>query len=105
VDKLGAALGRIAEFLDRERPDASAAPVARLEDRDPLAGARQLAGRHQARGAGADDHEICQMSRAQYVCRSAADPMPTASRYPLPARGRTRQNSDCRLISPAERLG
>jgi hypothetical protein len=58
MDELGAALCRIAEFLDGQRMDAPAAPVSRFEDRHALARAPELAGSDQTRGACADDHDM-----------------------------------------------
>ena len=72
MDKLGAALRRVAKFLGGQRVDAPAASVSRLEDRHSFAGARQLAGRHQARGAGADDHEIFRMQWGRHARRSGS---------------------------------
>jgi len=72
VDKLGAALRRIAEFPNRQRIDAAAAAVARLDDRYPFAGAREFAGRHEARGARADDQYVRQIRtrRLGRYCRA-----------------------------------
>ena len=51
MDELGAAFGAIAEFARRQFPDAAADAVARFEDGDAMAGAREFAPGHQARGA------------------------------------------------------
>jgi hypothetical protein len=55
VDKFGTAFSRVAEFLGRQRVDAPAASVSRLEDRHSFARAHELAGRHQTRSTRADD--------------------------------------------------
>jgi hypothetical protein len=61
VNKLGAALRRVSEFLGRQRVDAPAASDSRLEDGHSLAGAGKLAGGHKARSARADDQKICEL--------------------------------------------
>ena len=61
MDKFGAAFSRIAKSLGRQRVNASAASVSRLQDSHPLAGAGKLAGSHQSGSARADDQEIRQM--------------------------------------------
>jgi hypothetical protein len=58
MDKFGPTLRRIAEFLCWQRVNASAAAVSRFEDGYSFACARQLAGGHEAGGAGADHHEM-----------------------------------------------
>jgi hypothetical protein len=58
MNELGAALGRISECLCRQRKNAAAAPVARFEHRHLLACARELARRHQAGRARADDQDM-----------------------------------------------
>jgi hypothetical protein len=58
MDKLRAALRRVAKFFGGQRVDASAASVSRLENGHSLACACELAGSHQARCAGADHHEM-----------------------------------------------
>jgi hypothetical protein len=55
MDKFGAAFSRVAKFLGGQRVDAPAASVSRLEDRNSLARARELASRHQPRSTSADD--------------------------------------------------
>ena len=63
MDELGAALCRVAEFVDGKRVDPSPASGFRLEYGHALAGPRELAGGHQAGGAGADHHKMRQMLR------------------------------------------
>ncbi|MGY3455368.1 hypothetical protein ACVWW5_000818 [Bradyrhizobium sp. LM3.4] len=58
MDEFGAAIGGITELRSRQRMDATAAALARLQDRHRPAGARQLAGRRQAGRAGADDDDV-----------------------------------------------
>ena len=61
MNKFGPALRRITKFLNRQRVDASAAPVSGFGDRYSSAGPREFARGYQARSAGADDQEIRQM--------------------------------------------
>src|SRR5262245_6527897 len=58
MDELGAALRRVSKFLGRQRVNAPAASVSRLEDSYPFARACELAGGHQARSARTDDHAM-----------------------------------------------
>jgi hypothetical protein len=58
MDELGSALRRVAKFIGRQRVDASAASVSRLEDGHLFARASKLARSHQARSARADDQEM-----------------------------------------------
>jgi hypothetical protein len=57
MDELGAALRRISKFLGRQRPDASAAVVSRLE-MVTLLSAPELVDSHQARIACGDDRAV-----------------------------------------------
>jgi hypothetical protein len=61
VNKLGAALCRIAKFLGGERVDASAASVSRLEYGHSFTCASKQAGSHQARSASTNDQKIRQI--------------------------------------------
>ena len=61
MHELGATLCRVAKFLGRERPNASAAAVSRFEDGHPLAGTGKFTGCHQPRGARADHDKMLQM--------------------------------------------
>src|SRR5271165_986639 len=79
MDKLGAALRRVAKFLGRQRVDASAASVSRLEYGHLLACAGKLAGRHQARSAGADHHEMRKMPSGSRHQRGVIGVTPDAS--------------------------
>ena len=63
MDELGAALCRVAEFVDGKLVDPSPASGFRLEYGHALAGPRELAGGHQAGGAGADHPKMRQMLR------------------------------------------
>jgi len=63
MDKLGTTLCRVAKLLDRQRINASAAPVSRIENGHLLARAPELAASHQARSAGTDDQELRRMQR------------------------------------------
>jgi hypothetical protein len=58
MDELGAAFRRVSKFLGRQRVDASAVSVSRLEDSHPFARACEFAGSHQARSTRADDQEM-----------------------------------------------
>jgi hypothetical protein len=58
MDKLGAALRRIAQFFGGQRVDASAASGFRFDYRHSLACACELAGSHQARSTAADHREM-----------------------------------------------
>src|SRR5438270_600 len=53
MNELGAALGSIAELRRRQRLNAPAAALTRLQDRHPLPGAREFAGGDEAGRAGA----------------------------------------------------
>src|SRR6185437_16709019 len=74
MDELGAAFGRIAELVRRQRVDPPAASLARLEQDDALAGARQLAGGHEAGGSRADDDEIAAIARSHGLVPASANP-------------------------------
>ncbi len=58
VNEFGAAFRGIPELRGRKRINAAAAPVARLQDRDPPAGGSKLARGHQACGARADHDDM-----------------------------------------------
>ena len=73
VDKFSAAFCPVAEFLGGQRVDASAASISRLENRYLLACSRELAGRHQSCGTGADDQNVRQMrGHRQGICVPSA---------------------------------
>ena len=58
MDELGAAFRRVAEFRDRQRINPAAISGPRLEEGNLPARARKFAGRHQARGTGANDDQM-----------------------------------------------
>ena len=62
MDEFGAAIGGVAELRRRQRMDAPAAALARLQDRDRPARTRQLARRHQPGRAGTDDDDVLRLS-------------------------------------------
>jgi len=61
MDKLGAALRRVAKFRGGQRVDASAASLSRLKDSHSFACACKLAGSHEARSARANDQKMRRM--------------------------------------------
>jgi hypothetical protein len=58
MHELGAAFRPVGGIAEGQRLNAAATPVPRLQDRNPLAGARQLARGHEAGGPGAGDHDV-----------------------------------------------
>ena len=79
MNKFGAALRRVAEFLGWQRPDASAAAVSRFEYRHSLAGAGKFTGCHQPCGAGADHDEMRQVLSGSRHHREIVEITPDAS--------------------------
>ena len=88
VNEFGAAFRGIAELRSRQRADAAAAPVARLQDGDLLSRGCKLARGHQAGGACPDDDDISSAMR-HTDCLSALavfDPVAQKHRAAISAR-------------------
>ena len=58
MDELGAAFGRISEYVFRQRMNAAAATVSRFEDGHLLAPAGKLSSGHQTGSPRADDQDM-----------------------------------------------
>src|SRR5258708_34590557 len=74
MDELGATSGVVAELPAGKWEDASAQPVAGLQDRHPRAGACQIAASHQTGSTRTDDQDTRMMARHRcglYVCGGA----------------------------------